>query len=353
MRNEDVRVSAIMPVYNVEGFVRRAVQSILAQDFGALELICVDDGSKDGSSAILDELAQSDGRMRVIHQSNAGAAAARNAAIAVARGEYLYFCDADDWAEPDMLRRMVERADETGAQMVVAGFFIETYADATHCVVQHIHRPDASLDQEAFRRQAYDYFDCNLLYPPWNKLYRADYVREHGIRFRDVRMDDFPFNLDYIRDVERVAVMDAEFYHFTRARMDSETTRYYPQMFEKREEEHGWLQELFRYWGIDDDATREFLARRYVERLIGCFENVTGRACPMNRRQQRQAIRKMMASPNVAESLRLARSRSGMMKLMLLPVRLGCVPWVYVQSRFISFVRRRNVTLFARLKASR
>lgn len=353
MKDNAVRVSAIMPVYNVEGFVRRAVESILAQDFEALELICVDDGSRDGSGAILDELAKADPRMRVLHQPNAGAAAARNAAIALARGEYLYFCDADDWAERDMLRRMVERADATGAQLVVSGFYIETYSDETHCVVQRIRRPDALLEQQAFRERAYDYFDCNLLYPPWNKLYRADYVRAHGIRFRNVRMDDFPFNLDYIRDVERVAVMDAAFYHFTRARADSETTRYYPGMFEKREEEHAWLQELFRYWRIDDGNTREFLARRYVERLIGCFENVTGRACPMTGREKRQAIRSMMASPNVAECLRLARPRSVMMKLMLLPVRLRCVPWAYVQSRFISYVRRKNVALFARLKASR
>ncbi|MDO4355212.1 MAG: glycosyltransferase family 2 protein [Clostridia bacterium] len=353
MRDEIVRVSAIMPVYNVEGFVRRAVESILAQDCEFLELICVDDGSKDGSGAILDELASTDPRLRVIHQANAGAAAARNAAIAVARGEYLYFCDADDWAEPDMLRRMVARADETGAQLVVSGFYIETYSDAEHCVVQHIRRPDAWMDQAAFRRASYDYFDCNLLYPPWNKLYRANYVRDHGLRFRDVRMDDFPFNLDYIRDVERVAVMDAAFYHFTRARADSETTRYYPQMFDKREEEHGWLLELYDFWRIDDEATREFLARRYVERLIGCFENVTGRACPLTGRQQRQAIQQMLASPNVEDSLVRARPRSRMMKLLLLPVRLRCVPWIYAQSKFISLVKRKNVALFARLKASR
>lgn len=353
MQDNVVRVSAIMPVYNVAGFVRRAVESMLAQDLPDIELICVDDGSSDGSGEILDELAARDVRMKVIHQANAGAAAARNAAIEIARGEYLYFCDGDDWAEPDMLRRMVQRADETHAELVVAGFYIETYSDDTHFVRDHIHRPDALLEQAKFRRAAYDYFDCNLLYPPWNKLYRADVVRQRGICFRNVKMDDFPFNLDYIRDVGRVAVMDAAFYHFTRARADSETQRYYPELFAKREEEHGWLLELFGYWRVGTPEVREFLSRRYVERLIGCFENVTGRACPMTGREKRREIARMMDSPFVRPCIRDARPRSLMMKIMLLPVRFRCVPWAYVQSCFISFVRRNFTTLFARLKASR
>lgn len=353
MQNKPVRVSAIMPVYNVAGFVRRAAESMLAQDLPDIELICVDDGSRDGSGEILDELAARDARMKVIHQQNAGAAAARNAAIEVAQGEYLYFCDGDDWAEPDMLRRMVQRADETCAELVVAGFYIETYSDETHFVREHIHRPDALLEQADFRRAAYDYFDCNLLYPPWNKLYRADVVRSRGIRFRNVKMDDFPFNLDYVREVGRVAVMDAAFYHFTRARADSETQRYYPELFLKREEEHGWLLELFAHWQVDTPETREFVARRYVERLIGCFENVTGRACPLTGRQKRAAIAGMMRSPHLSRSLNDARPRSLMMKVMLLPVRLRCTWWAYAQSCFISFVRRNFATLFARLKASR
>lgn len=353
MQSNRVRVSAIMPVYNVAGFVRRAVESILAQDLPEIELICVDDGSRDGSGEILDELAKADPRLRVIHQVNAGAAAARNAAIAVAQGEYLYFCDGDDWAEPDMLRRMVECADETHAELVVTGFYIDTYSDETHFIRERIHRLDAQLNQAEFRRAAYDYFDCNLLYPPWNKLYRSSVLQQRGIRFRDVKMDDFPFNLDYIRDVDRVAVLDAAFYHFTRARADSETQRYYPELFAKREEEHGWLLELYRYWQIDASEVQEFLARRYIERLIGCFENVTGKACPLTGGEKRRAIAQMLASAYVAPALRFARPRSLMMKLMLLPVRLRSVPWIYTQSCFISFIRRNFTTLFALLKSHR
>lgn len=354
MQDNVVRVSAIMPVYNVAGFVRRAVESMLAQDLPDIELICVDDGSSDGSGEILDELAARDVRMKVIHQANAGAAAARNAAIEIARGEYLYFCDGDDWAEPDMLRRMVQRADETHAELVVAGFYIETYSDDTHFVRDHIHRPDALLEQAEFRRAAYDYFDCNLLYPPWNKLYRADVVRQRGIRFRNVKMDDFPFNLDYIRDVERVAVTHNAYYHFMRERTESETARYNPGLTAKREEEHGWMKELYEYWGLSDDpAACEMIARRYIERIFGVVENITCAASPLTPKEKRAEIAKVLASPEIGVQLPRMKPRSVMMKIMLLPVRFHSVYLTYLLGCAMSFVRHRFSGLFARLKAGR
>ena len=84
-------------------------------------------------------------------------------------------------------------------------------------------------------------FDANLLYPPWNKLFRADYLRKNGILFPETFWDDFPFVLAVVRDVERVGVLDTAYYHFLRARQESETARYRADMYEKREEEHGWM----------------------------------------------------------------------------------------------------------------
>ena len=121
MQNNSVRVSVVMPVYNVAEYVQRAVESVLKQDMPDFELICVDDGSTDGSGELLEALAKTDARMKVIRQKNGGAACARNAGMDIARGEYLFFHDSDDWAESDLLRRMVQRADDTQADLVVAG----------------------------------------------------------------------------------------------------------------------------------------------------------------------------------------------------------------------------------------
>ena len=100
-------VSVIMPVYQVAAYVERAARSVLGQTYADLELIAVDDGSTDGSGAVLDALAREDPRLIALHQPNAGAPAARNRALEIARGEYVCFADADDWLEPEMIGSMV------------------------------------------------------------------------------------------------------------------------------------------------------------------------------------------------------------------------------------------------------
>ena len=97
------KFSIIIPVYNVAPYLRECLDSVLAQTFADWEAICVDDGSTDGSGAILDEYAVRDGRFRVIHQANAGVSAARNAALDAAKGEWFLFLDGDDMFRPDAL----------------------------------------------------------------------------------------------------------------------------------------------------------------------------------------------------------------------------------------------------------
>lgn len=103
-------------------------------------------------------------------------------------------------------------------------------------------------------------FDAQLLYAPWNKLYRRSYIKEKGIRFPGTFWDDLPFNLDVMRDVERVGCIDGHYYHFLRARAESENTKYRPDMYDKREEEHRWMNELYAYWNLDFSRNRGVLS---------------------------------------------------------------------------------------------
>ena len=100
--NQNPRISVIVPVYNVEQYLPRCVESILAQTYENLEILLVDDGAKDGSGAICDAYARQDERVKVIHKENGGLSSARNAGIDASTGEYLSFVDSDDWIEPDM-----------------------------------------------------------------------------------------------------------------------------------------------------------------------------------------------------------------------------------------------------------
>ena len=348
-------ISVILPAYNVADYLPRALDSLLGQTFRDFEALVVDDGSADRTGEICDEYARRDPRVRAIHQKNAGAPAARNAAIQISRGKYLYFMDGDDWAEPDMLEKMHALAAKTGAQLVVTGFYIDTYYTGEKFWRQTQACPAAFYaTAQEFRQASVPIFDKNLLYVPWNKLFDGQRVREGGFRFRNTKMDDYPFVLDYIRDVETVAVSGEAFYHFTRARAESETARYFPGLFEKREEEHAWMLDLFRHWGMENQPQAvEFLARRYVERIFGVVENFTCRACPLSTREKRRRIGEILRCPNLEWGLKYMRPGSLVMRLMLIPLKMRSAGLTYALGKCMSFVKKNAMLLFARLKADR
>ena len=347
-------ISVIIPVYKVQDWVGRAIESIQAQTFGNFELLLVDDGSPDESGAICDSYAARDERITVIHKPNGGAASARNAAMAQAKGEYLFFMDADDWCEPEMLERMYERAESGPYDLVVAGFYIDTYRSDDKFFRETKSLPSKTYASvREFREDAYRLFDRNLLYTPWNKLFRASYLFERDIEFPDVWWDDLPFNLAVLRDVERVTLMEDAFYHFLRARSESENTKYRAGTFEKREEEDGWMRELYEHWGVSDEASREFLARRHVERVVGCIETVTCADCPLSPQEKKAEVARMVLAPSVRRAVAEARPGSLMMRAMLLPIRWRKPGLMMAESRFISWVKRNFVGVFAYLKAHR
>ena len=113
-----MKLSIIIPVYNVEAFLPQAIESVLAQTYRDFELILVVDGATDSSGDICDGYAAQDNRVRVIHQKNAGVSAARNAGVAAARGAYIGFTDSDDIIETDMFQRLMELAERYSADVV-------------------------------------------------------------------------------------------------------------------------------------------------------------------------------------------------------------------------------------------
>lgn len=114
-------LSVIVPVYNVEAYVGRCIDSILNQTYRNLEVILVDDGAKDSSGAICDSYGEKDSRVRVIHKENGGLSSARNAGLDVCRGEYITFVDSDDWIEPDAYENMLKTAWDLEVKLVCGG----------------------------------------------------------------------------------------------------------------------------------------------------------------------------------------------------------------------------------------
>lgn len=119
-----MKVSVIVPVYNVESYLEQCLDSIVDQTYSNLEIILVNDGSTDRSGRICDEFAEKDSRINVIHQKNAGVSSARNSGIEVATGDYITFVDSDDWLDTEMYRKMTEAAKSVKfADLIMCDYF--------------------------------------------------------------------------------------------------------------------------------------------------------------------------------------------------------------------------------------
>lgn len=167
-------ISVVVPVYKVEKFLLICVQSILAQTCSNWELILVDDGSPDRCGEMCDQLALQDARIRVIHKENGGLADARNAGTAVAQGEYITYIDSDDWVAPQMLERLLEQAEMSGADVVICNMIradSEGIEFPENCAMAEAISGPLAMEKMLYQTS----FDTSA----WGKLYRTDLCRRN------------------------------------------------------------------------------------------------------------------------------------------------------------------------------
>ena len=166
-------ISIIVPIYNVEQYLRRCVDSLRNQSHRDFELILVDDGSPDNCSAICEEYAAVDDRVRVIHKTNGGLSDARNAGLEIARGEYVAFVDSDDWVAENYLERLLTALTETGADICECSVL---RTDGAACVpAAENQKPEVFSTTEALEQLISDNIFRQHV---WNKLYRRDVIAD-------------------------------------------------------------------------------------------------------------------------------------------------------------------------------
>lgn len=207
---EEKLVSVIVAVYNIEEYLPRCVDSILAQTYGNLEILLVDDGSSDQSGSICDAYAEKDGRIRVIHKKNGGLSDARNAGMDAASGEYIGFVDGDDWIEPDMYRAMYRACEKEEAQVAVCRYRQITKSG----IVDGSAGNSVSLSRD----EALEIYVCGddryLIYNSvWSKLFARDLVGD--MRFpRGKNSEDIMFTTRAFCRMERLVYLDEAYYNY-------------------------------------------------------------------------------------------------------------------------------------------
>ncbi len=207
-KKQRIKISIVIPVYNAETYVGQCIGSALSQGIPEIEVICVDDGSTDSSLKVLEACAAQDSRIRVVHQKNQFAGAARNRGMELASGKYIAFMDADDFYLPGALQALYDTAEQQRADIAKGGF--EIWSTASNLRTTTLYSTNSCISGKWYRQP------CNIRNNPrrlmntadvpCNAIYKLDFLRENQIRFNAQRcVNDHSFFVHCILKAERVA----------------------------------------------------------------------------------------------------------------------------------------------------
>lgn len=223
--SEEIKVSVIVPVYNVKKYLAKCLDSIIAQTLKDIEIICVNDGSTDGSDKVLEEYKKKDARIQVVNRKNGGLSAARNTGMPYAKGKYIGFVDSDDYIEPTMYELMYYNAEHFQSQLVIcAAHKIDdttgiVFDDDPYYTLGYFPK---ELDNRAFTHVDTKDFLQDLCVMAWNKLYLRSFLEEKNAKFPDGYIfEDGPFFTDIYFDMDRVTIVRDFLYYYRVNRANS------------------------------------------------------------------------------------------------------------------------------------
>ncbi len=211
------RISVIVPAYNAQDCLDKCIASVLAQSFGDLELIVVNDGSKDATPAICDAWAAKDSRVRVLHKENGGVSRARNDGLNMATGELIAFVDADDHILPDAYETMLAAMEKHGTKTALCNFIAEAPDGTLSAYGAHI--PGGAYSVQDCEKMIVRSLLCERLAATfngfvWCYLFDRSSIEEHKLRFTGAYLEDELFLIEYFSLGHDLAVCDEELYRY-------------------------------------------------------------------------------------------------------------------------------------------
>lgn len=212
----NIKISIVIPVYNADEYLQECLDSLLNQTLSDFEIICVDDGSFDTSLSILDRYGTKDNRIKILKQQNKGAGSARNFGLEHASGKYVYFMDADDYCDINLLKETYEKAEEDEADIVVFDFCRFDEMNETVTNYNGMNRNALPKDKTVF-----SYLDapdkiCSIVNPtPWNKLFNREFLLTNNLKYLTLSTtNDITFATLSVIKARRFSYINKVFYHY-------------------------------------------------------------------------------------------------------------------------------------------
>jgi len=351
-------VSIVVPIYNMEAYLARCLDSLLAQTCTDLEIIAVNDGSQDASLSILECYARRDSRIVVLDRENGGVSAARNVGIQAARGKYIGFVDPDDWVDESMYGDMYEQAVQEDADIVMCAYVREY---GTHAKEKGFQLPDKSVyrDEELQKnmtRRLVGPLGEELANPEyldawgtvWSKIYRAELIKANNLQFVDLSVvgsnEDSLFNIHAFYRARSFVFLNRPFYHYWRANAASITSAYNPSLESKFGKLYAHMEALLHEHDLQDEY-RLALNNRICMNIVGLGLNIVGQRNGASALLKIRELKRLLANPRIQRSFVRFETKYSP---VVWKVFFHCARWkfatgVYLMLEAMNWIRVRNM----------
>lgn len=299
----DIKVSVVLPIYNVEKYLNRCVESVVQQTYQNLEIILVDDGSPDGCPALCDEWAKKDSRIQVVHKTNAGLGMARNTGIDHATGKYIFFFDTDDYVDTTIVEKCVNSAVEQNADVVIYGRN-DVYEDGR--VVENPMKVTKTVfgQQEIINEllPAMFTYDMGFGVSAWGKMFNLETFQHLNQRFfseREIVSEDAYFSLEFFSRIQTATIVNENLYFYLK-RENSLSRTYRTDRLEKNND---FYQRSMAYMNQNQfpEKVKTHVAVRYQMYMIAAMKQVL--QSTFTKEEKQKALRAIMTDSVLHSSI--------------------------------------------------
>ncbi|WP_195550370.1 glycosyltransferase family 2 protein [Streptococcus australis] len=278
-----MKYSVIIPVYNVENYLSRCIDSLLAQNYVDLEILLIDNGSKDQSGQICEDYATQFSNITAYHIPNKGVGSARNFGLSKAKGEFICFVDADDYLVGNLFSDVESQLD---SQLDLLVF---SYYNSIEKNLSEIDRSakilptEGKKDKSDFIALFQELWLTDMMYTVWNKIYRKEFLEEHQIVFESYELgEDVRFNLNVYQHVNAVLLVKSCYYVYISGRIDSAMGQYNPNRMNYQLEELGKVDQLMISWNSHDE---QFIDQIKARILMSNIQNISKQKMSLSKKR--------------------------------------------------------------------
>lgn len=350
--------SVVMPAYGVEKYIRKAIESILAQTYEDWELIVVDDNSLDATGEIAEEYKEQDGRIQVLHHTEKkGLSASRNTGEKAANGHYIWFMYPNGFVDSILLQKVYESIRKNPAKVIIFGLHEEYYKKSGGFAYQNKVCPEEHYFQSPQELRPYMIrLEQQTLYGyAWNKVYDLSYLRELRLYYEDLEMiEDITFNVKFCMDIDSMNTLSIAPYHYLKRLDNRHTNIYIPDYYQLHKERIEMIFDQYEYWGICTQEVRCVLGSLYARYILSALQRNCDKRSNMTHAMRYKWCRGLFSQGLFNELIPGARARdSRALAVMLVFLRWKKTMICLAMGRIVHIIRNRLPIIYSKIKSGR